>query len=225
MKGTTISVLLIAVLGSRDPGAGAGDAAQPPSTQPTTQPVTPKLPREGAFTPKTVFERHYVVRIDGHSWEVEGVSWMDREFSSNQLTEQQKGWDWFGLRLDDGRDLMLYQLRREDGSVDYGKGTLVTAEGEVRYLAKEDWKLEVTDRWKSPDSGIVYPGAWTVALPSEGLRLSIEPDVADQENRSRAGIGMTYWEGAVTVHGPDGQRAGDGYAELTGYGENNRPPI
>jgi predicted secreted hydrolase len=49
--------------------------------------------------------------------------------------------------------------------------------------------------------------------------------VADQENRSRAGIGMTYWEGSVTAKGPDGRRMGDGYAELTGYGENNRPPI
>ena len=36
---------------------------------------------------------------------------------------------------------------------------------------------------------------------------------------------MTYWEGAVTLYGEDGQRAGEGYAELTGYGENNRPPI
>jgi predicted secreted hydrolase len=166
-----------------------------------------------------------LVRIDGQSWEVEGVSWMDREFSSNQLTEQQEGWDWFGLRLDDGRDLMLYQLRREDGGVDYGKGTLVSAQGEVRYLAQEDWNLEATARWRSPDSGIVYPAAWRVEIPSEELRLSIEPDLADQENRSRAGIGMTYWEGAVTVRGPDGRRAGDGYAELTGYGENNRPPI
>ena len=56
------------------------------------------------------------LRIDDESWQVEGVSWMDREFSSNQLTGEQTGWDWFGLRLDDGRDLMLYELRRSDGA-------------------------------------------------------------------------------------------------------------
>jgi len=165
------------------------------------------------------------LHIDDQSWQVEGVSWMDREFSSNQLTGEQTGWDWFGLRLDDGRDLMLYELRRSDGAVDYGKGTLVSADGQVRYLAAADWKLRVMATWKSPESGVSYPAEWSVEMPSEQLRLTIRPDVADQENRSRTGIGMTYWEGSVTVYGPDGERSGEGYAELTGYGENNRPPI
>jgi predicted secreted hydrolase len=165
------------------------------------------------------------LRIDDESWQVKGVSWMDHEFSSNQLTEEQAGWDWFGLRLDDGRDLMLYELRRKNGAVDYGKGTLVSPEGQVRYLSAADWRLRVAATWKSPESGVVYPAAWSFELPSEKLQLTIRPDVADQENRSRAGIGMTYWEGAVTAYGADGRRAGDGYAELTGYGENNRPPI
>jgi predicted secreted hydrolase len=165
------------------------------------------------------------IQIDDDSWEVDGTSWMDQEFSSNQLTEDQAGWDWFGLRLDDGRDLMLYELRLEDGKVDYGKGTLVSPGGGVRYLSATDWKLRVTATWKSPESGVVYPAAWSIDLPSEELRLSIRPELADQENRSRAGIGMTYWEGAVTAYGADGRRVGDGYAELTGYGEDNRPPI
>jgi predicted secreted hydrolase len=165
------------------------------------------------------------LRIDDRSWEVEGLSWMDHEFSSNQLTEEQTGWDWFGLRLDDGRDLMLYELRTEAGAVDYGKGTLVSPDGGIRYLSAGEWKLRATATWKSPETGIVYPSAWTVEIPSEKLRLKIEPDVADQENHSRAGVGMTYWEGAVTVYGESGERAGEGYVELTGYGENNRPPI
>jgi predicted secreted hydrolase len=159
------------------------------------------------------------------SFEVEGVSWMDREWSSSTLTGEQIGWDWFGLRLDDGRDLMLFQLRRQDGSPDYGKGTLRSADGEVRYLSSADWDLSVTATWESPESGVSYPAAWSVELPSERLRLRIEPELSDQENQSSAGIGMTYWEGAVTVHGADGARAGEGYVELTGYGENNRPPL
>jgi predicted secreted hydrolase len=173
----------------------------------------------------TRMETRGSVSIDGQSWEVEGVSWMDKEFSSSQLTEEQTGWDWFGLRLADGRDLMLYELRTKGGVVDYGKGTLVSPEGAVRYLTGADWKLDATATWESPETGAVYPGAWTVEIPSEKLRLTIQPDVADQENHSRAGVGMTYWEGAVTVYGADGQRAGEGYVELTGYGENNRPPL
>ena len=53
---------------------------------------------------------------DDRGWEVAGTIWMDHEFSSNQLIEEQTGWDWFGLRLDDGRDLMLYELRTKDGA-------------------------------------------------------------------------------------------------------------
>jgi predicted secreted hydrolase len=61
------------------------------------------------------------LRIDDESWQVDGVSWMDHEFSSNQLTEEQAGWDWFGLRLDDGRDLMLYELRRKNEPAERGR--------------------------------------------------------------------------------------------------------
>ena len=43
---------------------------------------------------------------------------MDREWSTSVLGEAYRGWDWFALHLDDGRDLMLYQLRRVDGRTD-----------------------------------------------------------------------------------------------------------
>jgi predicted secreted hydrolase len=163
--------------------------------------------------------------IDDRTWEVEGMSWMDHEFSSNQLTEEQTGWDWFGLRLDDGRDLMLYELRTKDGTVAYGKGTLVSAGGEARYLNASDWTLRATATWRSPESGVVYPAAWVVEVPSAGLRMTIRPHVADQENRGSAGVGVIYWEGAVGVYGADGERLGEGHVELTGYGEDNRPPV
>lgn len=161
--------------------------------------------------------------VDGRAIDVRGTTWMDMEFSSNQLTGEQVGWDWFGLRLDDGRDLMLYELRRGDGGVDYGKGTLVDEAGRPRYLERGDWNLRVTERWTSPDSEITYPAGWAISLPDEGLLIRVEPDVAGQENRSRAGL--SYWEGAVTLRDSEGRRIGEGYVELTGYGDGNRPPI
>ena len=62
-------------------------------------------------------------------------------------------------------------------------------------------------------------------MPSAELELTIRPDVADQENRGRAGVGVIYWEGAVGIYGADGERVGEGHVELTGYGEGNRPPV
>ncbi len=172
----------------------------------------PRLHAEGRLT------------LDGESWEVRGESWMDMEFSSSQLTEDQVGWDWFSLQLADGRELMLFTMRRADGAIDHRRATLISEAGEPRYLDEGEWAIRSTDRWTSEESGIEYPAAWVLEIEGEGLELTIRPDVADQENRSRLNRGPRYWEGAVTVY-EGGERAGRGYVELTGYGENNRPPI
>jgi predicted secreted hydrolase len=68
--------------------------------------------------------------IDGKREKVRGLTWMDHEFGSNQLREDQVGWDWFSLQLDDQTEIMLYLIRRKDGSPDpYSSGTLVKADG------------------------------------------------------------------------------------------------
>lgn len=150
---------------------------------------------------------------------------MDREFSTSHLGEGQVGWDWFSLNLDDGRDVMLYLLRRADGSLDFGRGTVVPVAGEVRYLEPSDWSLTVTDRWVSETSGAIYPAGWELELPGEALRLTIVPVLRNQENLGKLAGGLAYWEGAVELLNDQGEVVGRGYVELTGYGEGNRPPV
>jgi predicted secreted hydrolase len=161
------------------------------------------------------------VTLDGRVFRVRGTSWMDREFGSNQLDEHQVGWDWFSLQLDDGRDLMLYRLRNDAGETDFSRATLLPAAGEPIYLDGDEWSLETTATWTSSETGAAYPSAWTLEIPTHGIRLAIAPELADQENRGR----IVYWEGAVRVLGGDGEPAGRGYVELTGYGTRNRPAI
>lgn len=173
----------------------------------------------------TRLETEGTVEVDGRSFAVAGESWMDKEFGSSQLGPGQVGWDWFSLQLADGRDLMLYQLRRADGAVDFASATLVDRAGRPRYLAPSEWSARATGRWRSPATGADYPAGWRVELPREGLRLVVDPLVADQENRASAGGGLFYWEGAVAVRSVDGAPAGQGYVELTGYGRENRPPL
>ena len=164
--------------------------------------------------------------LDGRTYRVRGQSWMDREFGSNQLAVGQVGWDWFSLALDDGRDLMLYLLRRADGGVDHRSATLVRADGKPRYLAPEEWSVRATATWKSPAGGAVYPARWLVEIPGERLRLEVEPVMPDQENRSALVGAVVYWEGAVVARAPGGGRElGRGYVELTGYGRGTRPPL
>jgi predicted secreted hydrolase len=163
--------------------------------------------------------------FDGETWGVRGTSWMDKEFGSSQVTEQQVGWDWFSLQLDDGHDLMLYLMRRKEGSDSYRTGTLVAADGKAHYLKASEWSVCSTDFWMSPITKVTYPMRWTVKLSFERLYLDVVPEFPDQENLSHIQGIPSYWEGAVRVFGPDGKPVGRGYVELTGYGENNRPAI
>jgi predicted secreted hydrolase len=165
------------------------------------------------------------VEVSGRRLAVRGTAWLDREIGSSQLAPDQSGWDWWSLRLADGRDLMLYVLRRKDGSVSWTNGTLVDRAGRVRLLAAGDWSVRATGSWRSGASGATYPSGWEVTVPGEGIRLRVAPERKDAENRSALVPGLFYWEGPVVATGPDGARAGEGYVELTGYGEHARPPL
>lgn len=156
------------------------------------------------------------IRLGGERHAVTGLSWMDREWSTSALGHDQVGWDWFALQLGDGREVMVYQLRRRDGSVDpASRGTIVRADGGSRGLLPEAIEIEVRGHWASPRDGTRYPARWRLRIPSEGLDLEVTPHLADQE----LNLGVRYWEGAVRVGGvARGARVdGHGYVELTGY--------
>jgi predicted secreted hydrolase len=165
------------------------------------------------------------IEIGGRRLAVRGESWMDREVGSSQLAPDQVGWDWWSLRLADGRDLMLYLLRRADGSASHRSGTLVGRDGRVRLLAPEEWSVRATGTWTSPASGAVYPSGWEIAVPGEGIRVEAEPEVRAAENRSSLVPGLSYWEGPVGLTGPQGRQAGEGFVELTGYASGGRLPL
>jgi predicted secreted hydrolase len=158
--------------------------------------------------------------IDGKPEKVRGLSWMDHEFGSNQLREDQVGWDWFSIQLDNQTELMLYLMRRKDGSVDpHSSGTLVGPNGATKHLKLSDYRVEVLDRWKSPASGASYPMKWKVAIPEENIALEIDPEFAAQELITNRSTRVTYWEGAVKIRGTFGNKpaSGRGYVEMTGY--------
>jgi len=173
----------------------------------------------------TRLEAEGTVELGGRRLSVRGEAWMDREVGSSQLAPDQVGWDWWSLRLRDGRDLMLYALRRKDGSVSWRNGTLVDRAGSVRLLSPDEWSVRATGSWRSEASGATYPSGWEVAVPGEGIRLAVLPEVRSAENRSSLVPGLFYWEGPVVALGPSGEAAGEGYVELTGYGERSRPPL
>ena len=160
------------------------------------------------------------LELAGKKERVRGSGWMDHEFGSNQLAEEQAGWDWFSLQLNDRTEIMLYLMRRRDGSHDpHSSGTFVYADGNSRHLPAEAFRVEVLDRWKSPRSGGTYPMKWRVEIPSARLSLEVEPFFPGQELETRKSTQVTYWEGAAQVRGNAGSKSveGLGYVEMTGY--------
>jgi predicted secreted hydrolase len=158
------------------------------------------------------------IRMDDMAYAVKGLSWMDHEYSTSALGADLVGWDWFSIQLDDGSELMVYQFRRTDGSIDpFSSGSFIDADGQKTPLAVDDFKLAAESTWTSPHSGAIYPSRWTLEVPSADLTLQFIPYVADQE----LNLNFVYWEGAVRVSGQRAGRAlsGHGYVELTGYAE------
>jgi predicted secreted hydrolase len=158
--------------------------------------------------------------IDGERFEVSGESWMDHEFGTSFLEPEQRGWDWLSIQMSDGRELMLYQLRRSDGSVDpRSSGTIVDRAGKATHLSKNQFTLtEGRSQFKSKN-GAVYPTEWLVAVPSQQIELKVTTPVNDQELSLLPSTGIAYWEGMIDVAGTSGGSTvtGHGYLEMTGY--------
>jgi len=156
------------------------------------------------------------VQVDQQSFAVSGSSWMDREWSSASLSQEQAGWDWFALQLSDQTELMFYQFRRKDGAQDINNaGAIFNADDSKISLNYADVSIKVVDHWQSPHTQTTYPSKWHLSIPTQGLELDITPLISDQELDVR----YRYWEGAVSVSGKkyDQNINGEGYVELTGY--------
>jgi len=153
---------------------------------------------------------------DEQALEVRGTAWLDREWATSSLDDGVEGWDWFGLQLDDGTNLMLYRLRDSAGAATpFSTGTIIRADGSMATIDSESVEYRIVRRWRSPVTAATYPVEWKISIPQHQLELEITPTIDDQEIR----LGLRYWEGAVIVRGNLSQRkiSGVGYLELAGY--------
>jgi predicted secreted hydrolase len=160
------------------------------------------------------------VKTEDKTIPLSGNAWLDREWSSQALAQNQKGWDWFSLHLDDGNKLMVYQLRHDTGN-DWISGSWISAEGEVTPLGKDDIELNSSSESQitsNNNRSITLPLDWTISvstsnLPALNRSLTIKP-LYDEQWLSTS---FPYWEGVVLVSDDKGQSVGKGYMELTGY--------
>jgi predicted secreted hydrolase len=158
--------------------------------------------------------------LRGKELPVQGISWMDHEFGSSQLRDDQVGWDWFSIQLDNQFELVFYQMRHSNGKIDLSSsGTMIFADGTHHHLPLKAFQIEALEKWRSQKSGATYPSKWRVKVPDYRIELLLTPTIRDQELITKESTRVTYWEGSVRV---EGKYQGDpikgvGYVELTGY--------
>lgn len=154
-----------------------------------------------------------------------GSAWMDREFGTWTPTNNQKGWDWFSVQMENGTELMCYQLRNESGGVSpFSSGTFVDKNGNFTHLTQDDFKIEPTGFWKSPNTNATYPSGWKLTVPKFKLDLTVTPVIEDQELDTRGTTMIVYWEGACQVTGKSKSTNGKAYVELVGYDRSHDSP-
>lgn len=158
---------------------------------------------------------------DGTAQPVSGLSWMDHEIMTNYRYAALAGWDWFAIQLRQGTDLMLYRLRRRDGSLEpWSAAAWIDAQGRVETVRLgKQVTLQPGRLWTSPKTGASYPVTWQIRWPARDLALQLTTLIDDQEIDTITPNTPDYWEGACTVSGTLAGKpvTGDAYLEMTGY--------
>jgi predicted secreted hydrolase len=140
------------------------------------------------------------------STEVAGDAWLDREWSSQPLSDNQTGWDWFSLSLGDGK-LMGFRLRQTDGSY-YTSATWIDPNGSATSYANGAFEADPVAI--SDVGGRDVPTTWNVRLPGRG----VDVEVTAINPQAWMDTTVSYWEGPIIVQG---SHTGRGYLEMTGY--------
>jgi predicted secreted hydrolase len=138
---------------------------------------------------------------------VSGRAWMDREWSSQSLAPDQKGWDWFSLHLAGGEKLMLFRLRSLAGR-DFLAGTWIGVDGAPQQLEQDDISIDPLTVTRLPVATL--PTRWRLNVKSHGLTIETKP----LNEASWMGTRFAYWEGPISF---EGSQRGEGYLEMTGY--------
>ncbi|MEO1138931.1 MAG: lipocalin-like domain-containing protein [Pseudomonadota bacterium] len=153
------------------------------------------------------FQIEGTLRLPDGDVAVTGSAWLDREWSSQPLSETQSGWDWFSLSFAEGSKLMGFQLRQTDGST-YSASTWIAPDGST--TAYPDGAFSAKPLTTSDVAGRTVPTRWQVRLPDRNVDVT----VSAVNTGAWMDLSIPYWEGPVSI---SGSHTGQGYLEMTGY--------
>jgi predicted secreted hydrolase len=142
---------------------------------------------------------------------VEGVGWFDHQWGD--FLTGKLAWERFSLQLDDGADIMIYNLRDKANQTMHAMASF-TQNGKTELLADSDFTLAPGAKWISTRTGIAYPIEWDIKIPKKNITITTHSIIDNSEFDATVTTYNTYWEGAVNVKG---SHTGQGFMELSGY--------
>ncbi len=153
------------------------------------------------------FNANGVITLEGKPYTVEGKAWMDREWSSQLLSPEQEGWDWFSLHLDSEEKIMLFRLRDKDGTAFYS-GAWINSQGHLTLIERD--QITFKEQKYTRMNGKKIPTHWRLKIKDRGFDISTSP----LNKKSWMHTSFPYWEGPINFKG---SHNGIGYLEMTGY--------
>ncbi|WP_170169123.1 lipocalin family protein [Mesobacillus subterraneus] len=156
------------------------------------------------------------ITTDAGMENVSGQGWFDHQWGRDYSLIKGAGWNWFGLQLSDGRELLLNQMTP-------GKpmANIIGADGSVEFT--RNIHFQKIKYWKSLKTNARYPVEWEIHVPEFDIELQVEADFPNQEMLIIGPI-QAIWEGTCKVVGreklSDGKirpLTGRGFMELVGY--------
>lgn len=155
------------------------------------------------------------VSFERRTVEVTGRAWLDHGWGRRMMAPDAVGADWVCMNLHDGAALMVFRMRRTDGSTVWEGATLRQPGRPDHVFKHEEIRMTPGQTWRSPATGAQYPVAWRLDLA--GTTYTVKACMNQQEVDGGNGIGDAYWEGLSELLDAQGRVIGSGYLEMTGY--------
>jgi geranylgeranyl pyrophosphate synthase/predicted secreted hydrolase len=166
------------------------------------------------------------MQLSGYAYnqKVHGNAWFDHQwgdhswFIIDDTNKKVLGWDWFGINLDNGLDIIIlvHKFMKSQENI-HSTIAVHSPDGKVVYYSNV--LIKPTKYWESPRTHIKYPILCEIQIPELDFEVKFEPLANDQEI-SIIGNGRAIWEGAGKINGTlKGKNiSGRARAEFYGYG-------
>ena len=143
-----------------------------------------------------------------------GQGWFDHQWG-NSWVASNNGWDWWGVQLDDGTDILFFRQRDlKTGRVFFPLATFMDKDGHQSVTRKIVFTSYPLAYWRSAKSGVTYPLAWKIYFPEQKVTLLMKAAVMNQE-MPILGPGAGIWEGLCYVQAFQGALAAQVAAAAT----------